>query len=146
MADIVFDVDGTLMDINHRRHYVEQKPKDFEAFRKDMIHDTPNEDVVMMAKVLREAGHRIIIATGRMIDDIDITVKQLKDAGVWFDAIYTRSKSDKYKPDSEVKEQYLEFMKADGFTPTIVFDDRDKVVDMWRRNGLRVFQVDRGDF
>jgi len=146
MADIVFDVDGTLMDINHRRHHVEQKPKDFEAFRKDMIHDTPNEDVVMMAKVLREAGHRIIIATGRLEDDVPLTRRQLVDAGVSWDAMFFRTKNDEFKPDSEIKEKFIARMKADGFNPTMAFDDRQKVVDMWRRNGLRVFQVDKGDF
>jgi phosphoglycolate phosphatase-like HAD superfamily hydrolase len=146
MADVIFDVDGTLMNIEHRRHHVEQKPKDFEAFRRAIVNDTPNEDVVLMAKLLRDAGNRILIATGRLIDDIDITVSQLKDAGVWFDAIYTRAKFDQYKPDFEVKEQFLQFMRADGFNPTMAFDDRQQVVDMWRRNGLRVFHVDKGDF
>ena len=146
MADVIFDVDGTLMDIDHRRHHVEQKPKDWKAFRKDMIHDTPNEDVVMMAKLLKEAGHRIIIATGRLDEDKDLTLKQLKDAGVKYDAVFLRGKWEKYHPDSEVKENMLTDMKKFGFNPTMAFDDRDRVVDMWRRNGLRVFQVDKGDF
>ena len=66
MADIIFDVDGTLMDVQHRRHFVEQSPRNFKAFRDEMVNDTPNEDIVMMANLLKEAGHRIIIATGRI--------------------------------------------------------------------------------
>jgi len=27
-----------------------------------------------------------------------------------------------------------------------VFDDRQKVVDMWRKNGITCFQVNYGDF
>ena len=146
MADVIFDVDGTLMDIEHRRHHVEQKPKDWKAFRKDMIHDTPNEDVVMMAKLLKEAGHRIIISTGRLEQDKDLTLKQLKDAGVEHDLALFRGMWEQYHSDSEVKENMLTDMKKFGFNPTMAFDDRDRVVDMWRRNGLRVFQVDKGDF
>lgn len=146
MADIIFDVDGTLMDVQHRRHFVEQSPRNFKAFRKAMVNDTPNEDIVMMAKLLKEAGHRIIIATGRLQSDRAITLKQLLGAGIVFDAIYTRQKVDEFKPDSDVKEKFIARMKADGFNPTMAFDDRQKVVDMWRRNGLRVFQVDKGDF
>lgn len=146
MADVIFDVDGTLMNINHRRHHVEQKPKDFDAFREDMIHDTPNKDVVMMAKLLKEAGHRIIIATGRLEQDRALTITQLNDAGVEFDFAVFRGNWEKYKPDAEVKEGMLTDMKKCGFNPTMAFDDRNRVVDMWRRNGLRVFQVDKGDF
>ena len=146
MVDVIFDVDGTLMDVEHRRHFVEQSPRNFKAFRKAMADDTPNEDVVMMAKLLKEAGHRIIIATGRLQSERAVTLKQLLGAGVVFDAIYTREKIHEFKADSDVKEQYLERMKADGYNPTMAFDDRQKVVDMWRRNGLRVFQVDKGDF
>ena len=146
MVDIIFDVDGTLMNIEHRRHHVEQKPRDFNAFRRDMIRDTPNKDVVMMAKLLKEAGHRIIISTGRLDQDKDLTLKQLTDAGVEFDLALFRNKEDEFKPDSEVKENMLVDMKKFGFNPTMAFDDRQKVVDMWRRNGLRVFQVDKGDF
>jgi phosphoglycolate phosphatase-like HAD superfamily hydrolase len=146
MADVIFDVDGTLMDIDHRRHHVEQKPRDFNAFRRDMIHDTPNKDVVMMAKLLKEAGHRIIISTGRLEQDKDLTLTQLKDAGVEFDLALFRVTEEEFKPDSEVKENMLTDMKKFGFNPTMAFDDRQRVVDMWRRNGLRVFQVDAGNF
>ena len=31
--DVIFDVDGTLMNISHRRKFVEMKPKDWKAFR-----------------------------------------------------------------------------------------------------------------
>ena len=146
MADVIFDVDGTLMDIEHRRHHVEQKPKDWDAFREDMIYDKPNEDVVMMAKLLKEAGHRIIIATGRLEQDKALTITQLTDAGVKFDLALFRGIWERYKPDSEVKEGMLGDMIKYGFNPTIAFDDRSRVVDMWRYNGLRVFQVDKGDF
>ena len=146
MADVIFDVDGTLMDIEHRRHHVEQKPKDWKAFREEMTFDEPNEEVVMMAKLLKEAGHRIIIATGRLEQDKELTLEQLKDAGVNFDLALFRVKNEQFKPDAEVKENMLEDMKKFGFSPTMAFDDRDRVVDMWRRNGLRVFQVDKGNF
>ena len=146
MADIIFDVDGTLMDVQHRRHFVEQSPRNFKAFRDEMVNDTPNEDIVMMANLLKEAGHRIIIATGRLEDDVPLTKRQLNNAGVSWDAMFFRTTKDEFKPDSEVKEKFIARMKADGFNPTMAFDDRQKVVDMWRRNGLRVFQVDKGDF
>ena len=37
----IFDVDGTLMDIDHRRHFVEGDKKDFKSFFAAMDQDIP---------------------------------------------------------------------------------------------------------
>ena len=58
--DIIFDVDGTLMNIDHRRKFVENRPKDCKACRDATEHDTPNKDVFAIAQAMRLAGHRII--------------------------------------------------------------------------------------
>ena len=73
-------------------------------------------------------------------------LKRLKDAGVKYSLALFRGIWERYSPDSEVKENMLADMKKLGFNPTMAFDDRSRVVDMWRDNGLRVFQVDKGDF
>ena len=53
MADIIFDVDGTLMDITHRRHFVTQRPKDFDSFRSHTEFDTRKEDIFAIADALQ---------------------------------------------------------------------------------------------
>ena len=143
--DVIFDVDGTLMNISHRRKFVEMKPKDWKAFRDQTVNDTPNLDVFAIAKSLHQAGHNIIIASGRNKSQRAITLKQLMSEGLVFRAIYLRSDSD-YRPDTEVKAQMLDKMKAEGWNPELVFDDRTSVVDMWREKGLRAVQVAPGDF
>jgi|TARA_Y100000022_G_C13113339_1_gene312310 phosphoglycolate phosphatase-like HAD superfamily hydrolase len=143
--DVIFDVDGTLMNISHRRKFVEMKPKDWKAFREQTVNDTPNLDVFAVAKSLHQAGHNIIIASGRNKSQRAITLKQLMSEGLVFRAIYLRSDSD-YRPDTEVKAQMLDKMKAEGWNPELVFDDRTSVVDMWREKGLRAVQVAPGDF
>lgn len=145
MADIIFDVDGTLMDIEHRRQFVTQRPKDFKSFREHTQFDTRKEDIFAVADALQAQGHRILISTGRIKSEHDITVKQIRDGGIDFEAIYMRSDTD-YRPDDELKEGYLEKMRRDGYNPTMAFDDRQRVVDMFRSKGLTVFQVAEGDF
>ena len=145
MMDVIFDVDGTLMDIEHRRHFVVQRPKDFDAFREATSQDTAKEDIFAVAKALKAAGHRIIISSGRNKSQRAVTLKQLMGQGLVFDALYMRSDSD-YRPDHEVKSQMLDKMRKEGFNPTMAFDDRQQVVDMWREKGLTVAQVDKGDF
>lgn len=50
--DIVCDIDGTLADIAHRRHYVASKPKNWGAFNRAMHLDTLHEDVAWLVRAL----------------------------------------------------------------------------------------------
>ena len=145
--DVIFDVDGTLMDIEHRRHFVTQRPKDFDAFRDPevVMQDTPNKEIFALAKALKDAGNRIIVSTGRNKRQRATTLKQLMMNGLVFDAMYMRGDTD-FRPDNELKKGFLIKMKEDGFNPVMAVDDRQQVVDMFRAEGLRVLQVDKGDF
>ena len=52
-------------------------------------------------------------------------------------------------PDDKLKQHWLDdlFPKDSKRLDIVcVFDDRDKVVDMWRKNGLTCMQVAPGNF
>jgi hypothetical protein len=50
-------------------------------------------------------------------------------------------------PDDELKESWLNNPEIiDKNRVVAVFDDRDKVVKMWRKNGIPCFQVAEGNF
>ena len=143
--DIIFDVDGTLMDISHRKKFVEQRPKDWDSFRAETPNDTPFTEIFEVATALQKAGHRIIIASGRNRSQRGITLKQLMGNGLIFEQIYMRSDND-YRPDTVLKRELLDKMRANGYDPKMVFDDRTSVVQMWRDAGLKAVQVAPGDF
>ena len=48
------------------------------------------------------------------------------------------------RPDVEVKQEILDYLPKDRIR--CVLDDRDQVVDMWRKNGLTCLQVAEGTF
>ena len=143
--DIIFDVDGTLADATHRLHFIKDKPKDWDRFYEAMRIDPPIPSVVLMARLLKSAGHRIIICSGRPRRYLMVTRAFLDDIEVSYDAMYLRKDLD-FKKDVYAKEQMLIKMRRDGYDPTIVFEDRKSVVDMWRAKGLFVFQVAEGNF
>ena len=143
--DIIFDVDGTLMDISHRKKFVEQRPKDWNSFREETSNDKPFTEIFAVAIALQKAGHRIIIATGRNRSHRAITLKQLFANGLVFEQIYMRSDND-YRQDYVLKKELLQKMRANGFNPKMVFDDRSSVIQMWRDEGLKAIQVAPGDF
>ena len=143
--DIIFDVDGTLMNISHRKKFVESKPKDWNSFRDETPNDTPIKEVFLTAIALQKAGHNIIIASGRNKSQRAITMKQLIGEGLVFIDLFMRSDKD-FRSDVVLKREMLGAMRRKGYNPKMVFDDRSSVVQMWRDEGLRVAQVAPGDF
>ena len=144
--DIVFDIDGTLANLNHRLHYMKDRPKNWKGFHKGVREDGVYDDVVWLLKMFQANGCRIVIATGRSDRQKDDTIWWLENvAKVSFDAIYMREKDD-YRDDGIVKKEMLDQMRLDGYEPYMVFDDRNRVVATWRNAGIRCMQVADGDF
>ena len=151
MTNVIFDLDGTLALIDDRR-VVSTKPNgkiNWDIFfdPKNIDLDKPNLPVIKMAQLLKQQGFRIVILSGRLKTTKDATTQWLQKFDVPFDVIKMRPDSNQFKfmPDDDLKQGWLDslFPNKDIFA---VFDDRDKVVDMWRKNGLTFFQVADGNF
>lgn len=143
----VFDMDGTLADVTHRRGLVERSPKDWESFFAQCDRDRPNKPVVEIAQILG-SSHDIHVVTARRKKETDITEQWLQNYSVPYAALWVlRSDEgdDKYTPDVELKQRWLDQFEGKRRI-SYVFDDRNKVVAMWRRNGLTCFQVAEGNF
>lgn len=156
--NVIFDLDGTLADCEHRRHHVEGDIKNWDAFFDECDRDNVIEHVVELLKFYKATGYDIYILSGRMGNDdtADKTVRWLtknnilphllpnyvKDDRVKF---YMRQKGD-YRPDVEVKREMIDRL---GLTPdntVATFDDRNCMVEAWREWGFNCFQVAEGDF
>ena len=146
--DAIFDVDGTLADNSHRQGYVANKPKNWAAYNARISEDTPHHDIIWLAKLMHSAGCRIIICTGREATQFIKTKTWLDEiagmAGI-YERIYCRAEKD-YRVDSIIKLELLQQIRADGYDPYMVFDDRQQVVDAWRSVGMRCLQVAPGNF
>ena len=142
---VVFDIDGTLANIEHRLDYVRSKPKNWKAFDAGIPNDAVNPHVAEVFHSLRDAGHDIVFASGRSERTRDATVAWLDANGFWAVSshLYMR-KADDFRSDDIVKREILDEIVADwGRKPDMVFDDRKRVVDMWRRNGIWVFDCNQ---
>lgn len=141
---VIFDIDGTLANIQHRQHYVTNKPKNWSKFNEMMIHDQPYDDMINLVNIFRDNGDKIIVTSGREDRFKEQTETWFMIHGILVDKLYMRPAND-FRTDWIVKEEMLDKILED-YAPWLVFDDRDQVVDMWRRNGLRCLQVAPGDF
>lgn len=143
---IVFDIDGTLANAEHRMHWVSSHPKNWKACDAAIPNDTPHDDIVWLLQLLASNNNRIILCTGRSESTRSVTEKWLNDYVGYCDALYMRKDGD-YRKDSVVKVELLEKIIYDyGKKPFIWFDDRQQVVDAIREQGIRVLQVAPGDF
>lgn len=190
----IFDLDGTLADIAHRRRFVSLQngsevtvqgtkaiyrgpnpriPGDlwieypginsglwsydisdvkfkpnWDAFHAACVNDTPIYAVIDTLCNLRMSDCDIYIWSGRMITVLAETRQWLlKHVGLTnANELRMRGAGD-YTPDDVLKESWFHGLSPeDRARLVMVFDDRDRVVNMWRRNGVVCAQVAPGDF
>lgn len=165
--DVIFDIDGTLLDISHRLKHIKKTPKDWKAFRdpKEKVHDEPIMPIINIARALlfNHPRDRIIFASGRSeVERVDTVLslsewflldgwQQVTSEGKLGDAVetyptspfYMRKEND-YRKDTIVKQEMYEQMLVDGYKPELVFDDRPSVIRMWRELGIKTVDVGMG--
>ena len=143
---ILFDLDGTLADIKHRRIFLENTPPDWQSFNLAMGDDIPNKPIIDLYKTLWEsAKYDIILISGRNEKHRKITEQWLSCNEVPFSRLMLRADKDS-RSDHIIKEEILIQLQNEGKKVLFVVDDRQQVVDMWRRNGLVCLQCDVGNF
>ena len=159
---VICDLDGTLCDIKHRLHFVKNLPegekKDWKSFFEGIKDDKLREDVntKISQKVFSEdepEDVKIIFVSARPEEYREATIQ-------WFDRVCNekrhifdainpyhinlimRETGDK-RDDVEVKEEiYHKYLKHLNIIK--VFDDRPRVIKMWREKGLDVEDCGNG--
>lgn len=143
---IIFDIDGTLADCEHRRYFLNETPPNWKSFNESMVTDCPKRDVVLLYHTLYDSNlYDIILLTGRYEEYRQVTENWLKSWQIPFNEIYMRKDGDNRK-DAIIKEEILNILLSEGKQILFTVDDRQQVVDMWRKNGITCFQCDYGDF
>lgn len=173
---IIFDLDETLADCEHRRHFVQEPPiwnrnenefdpmsfnincekwvnwkPDWKSFYEACDKDEPTHQTLNIFKLLSE-DNEVQIWSGRCESVRHKTELWLWDhAGCGFDSSLTYPQILKMRPigdstpDDVLKERWLDEAIAEGKKIDFVFDDRPKVVRMWRRRGIFVFNCCQHD-
>ena len=144
-AAVIFDIDGTLALIDHRRHHVETKPTDWKAFYASMADDEPNIPVINTLLGLIRLGYVGLLCSGRPEDYREVTETWLERHFVSYEKLYMRPSGD-FRSDVDIKREMLAQIREEGFKPVLACDDRDRLVAMWREEGLVCLQAAPGDF
>jgi predicted kinase len=141
-ACIIVDIDGTLAHMNGR------SPYDYSKVSTDIVDES-------VATIVRRYYQRdvnedlpdtyVVIVSGREDGCRTETIDWLAANNILYDEIYMRKSGDMRDDRIVKKEIYDEFIKP-RYNVRFVLDDRDRVVKMWREEGLKVLQVAEGDF
>jgi len=133
---IIVDIDGTLALMNGRYVYGS----------KEAINDVVNTPVKELINLYDDENYVIILLSGRAHDELVITKEFLKKNDIWYDRIILRKEGD-IREDSIIKKELYEENIKGIYDVKFVLDDRNQVVDMWRKDlKLPCFQVYYGDF
>lgn len=141
---VVFDLDGTLANTDHRSHFLDRQAskKDWRGFFAACVDDTPHHHIIAVFHALSIAGHHIEIWSGRSSEVRAETEAWLSAHDMGHIPLRMRDEGD-HTADEVLKRRWL--LEADR-RPDLIFDDRAKVVAMWRAEGVPCCQVAPGDF
>lgn len=132
---IICDLDGTLALNNGRDWYDYDK----------VITDNVDWRIGRLLRSLY-LYNVIIFVTSRDEECREVTRKWIKEAaGIDDFQLYMRPHNDK-RPDQVVKKELYEKYIEGDYNVSCVFEDRNKVVEMWRELGLLCLQVCEGNY
>lgn len=132
---IIVDIDGTVALHTNRRPYDAAKCST----------DTPNKKIVDIVRDYAARGNHILFVSGREEKYKEVTQQWMYKNSIPFHQMWMRPTSD-FREDSIVKQEIYDMRIRGKYNVDFVLDDRNRVVDMWRRNGLTCLQVAPGDF
>lgn len=130
---IICDLDGTLAIHNGRSPYDTDKC------------DTDLVNMPVYQIICRYQDQAIFFVSGREDKFREKTKEWLKETGINYNDLLMRKTGD-IRNDAIVKQEIYENSIKGRFNIVFVLDDRDRVVNMWREQGLTCLQVAPGDF
>ena len=128
---VICDIDGTLAYSPNRSVY------DYKRVDKDL----PNKKLI---EVLNRLNLPVIVLSGREDNCVIETMCWLNKYGIKYTALGMRTTGDN-REDSIIKEELYNKHIKGRYNVLTVFDDRPRVIRMWKKLGLMVCDVNKQD-
>lgn len=139
----IFDVDGTLANVDPYIHLVRGPNKDYDAFHEASINALPNFDVVEMLNQAFFDQMHVVIVTSRREEWRGVTSMWLAKNDIGHHALYMRGDDD-YRSDYEVKSDILDKIKK-HWRVIHAIDDNPSVIKLWEENGIATTKIGTWD-
>lgn len=141
---VICDLDGTIADITHRLQYVKEEPKDWKKFFSLIHNDELRRWVAdQVEKTLNEHNAKLIYVSARPETYREESERWLElNWAPYYELLIMRGENDKREDSlikAEIYEKYLRNLDI-----VAVFDDRPRVIRMWKEKGLNVVDCGSG--
>jgi len=137
MKCVIFDIDGTLANCEHRTHFILKK--DWNSFYNSCSDDTVIEQVCFLIDKFKN-DFKIILLTGRPESNLNLTIEWLNKNNIYFDEIIMRKNKD-FRKSPLFKQENIINLINEGYEIFCAFEDRFDCVEMYKNMGVFVFNV-----
>lgn len=139
----IFDVDGTLANVDPYLHHVRGSNRDYDAFHEASIDALPNVEVVEMLNNAVADQHAILVVTSRKDKWRGLTSMWLAKNNLRSHALFMRADEDN-RPDYEVKKDILH--KINNHWKVLhAVDDNPSVLQLWQEHGIPTTKIGTWD-
>jgi len=139
---VVFDMDGVLSDAGGRQHLLERPRRDWDAFFEAVGDDALIAEVARLLDVI-DAQLRIVLLTARPIRVQRQTLAWLEEHDLRWDLLVMRDWGD-YGSAREFKRDAVHDLRGRGFELRLAFEDDQRNVDMFHREGVPCVYIHSG--
>ena len=136
----IFDLDGTLANIDHRLHHVRGEKKDWDRFYNEVSKDSFNRWCGLLIEMVSQYDIKPLLVTARK------SSIKIKNDTIWWlrryfnvfppENIYWVRKEDDFRPDTELKEKCLINEILPKYSVIFAVDDRESIAQVYRRHGI----------
>lgn len=145
---VVVDIDGTIAKVGDRIKYLQQEPKDWDAFYADTFQDEPIQPIINLVCSMNRDNYEIVFCTGRRESCRRVTslwlYKYIMIEGFECD-LFMRPNKD-HRHDTILKPELLAKAGITVNDVAFILEDRNVMVQKWRELGFTCLQVADGDF
>lgn len=139
----IFDVDGTLANVDPYLHHVRGSNRDYNAFHEASINALPNIEVVQMLNNAVSDRHAILIVTSRKEKYRGLTSMWLAKNNIRSHALFMRADDDS-RPDYEAKKDMLDKISV-LWDVVHAVDDSPNVIKLWEDHGIITTKIGTWD-
>jgi hypothetical protein len=139
----IYDVDGTLANVDPYLHYVRGSNKDYDAFHEASVDALPNYDVVQMLNNSVADPHAILIVTSRKEKYRGLTSMWLAKNNIRSHGLFMRADNDN-RPDYEAKKDMLDKITK-LWNVVHAVDDNPNVIKLWEDHNIPTTKIGTWD-
>jgi hypothetical protein len=139
----IYDVVGTLANVDPYLHFVRGSDRDYDAFHSASIDALPNIEVLEMLNNSVSDGHSILVVTSRKEKYRGLTSMWLAKNNIRSHGLFMRADDDN-RPDYEAKKDMLDKI-IQLWDVTHAVDDNPNVIRLWEDNEIPTTKIGTWD-